>query len=83
MLFPMPVIVSAHRSGTALLRLMLDAHPGLAIPPETGFLALCARSIHECAGASLGHEMSSDGLREFGANADEWLNELGYLQQGA
>ena len=39
---PMPVIVGAPRSGTTLLRLMLDAHPELAIPPETGFLpSLC------------------------------------------
>jgi hypothetical protein len=37
---PMPVIVGAPRSGTTLLRLMLDAHPELAIPPETGFLML-------------------------------------------
>ncbi len=29
------------------------------------------------------HEMSPDELREFEANAGEWLNELGYLQQGA
>jgi hypothetical protein len=36
----MPVIVGAPRSGTTLLRLMLDAHSTLAIPPETGFLAL-------------------------------------------
>lgn len=35
---PMPVIVGAPRSGTTLLRLMLDAHPDLAIPPETGFV---------------------------------------------
>jgi hypothetical protein len=35
---PMPVIVGVGRSGTTLLRLMLDAHPELAIPPETGFL---------------------------------------------
>jgi sulfotransferase family protein len=35
----MPVIVGAPRSGTTLLRLMLDAHPDVAIPPETGFLA--------------------------------------------
>jgi hypothetical protein len=35
---PMPVIVGAPRSGTTLLRFMLDAHPLLAIPPETGFL---------------------------------------------
>lgn len=35
----MPVIVGAPRSGTTLLRFMLDAHPDVAIPPETGFLA--------------------------------------------
>ncbi|QIL78558.1 sulfotransferase [Diaphorobacter sp. HDW4A] len=37
---PMPMIVGSPRSGTTLLRLMLDAHPALAIPPETGFLAM-------------------------------------------
>ena len=35
---PMPFIVGVPRSGTTLLRLMLDAHPQLAIPPETGFI---------------------------------------------
>ncbi|UJA18848.1 sulfotransferase [Thermoleophilia bacterium SCSIO 60948] len=35
---PAPFIVGVGRSGTTLLRLMLDAHPALAIPPETGFL---------------------------------------------
>lgn len=35
---PMPVIVGAARSGTTLLRMMLDSHPELAIPPETHFL---------------------------------------------
>ena len=35
---PMPVIVGAARSGTTLLRMMLDSHPLLAIPPETHFL---------------------------------------------
>jgi hypothetical protein len=34
----MPVIVGAPRSGTTLLRFMLDAHSLMAIPPETGFL---------------------------------------------
>jgi hypothetical protein len=34
----MPVICGAERSGTTLLRLMLDAHPELAIPPETHFV---------------------------------------------
>src|ERR1044072_4465771 len=37
---PMPIIVGAPRSGTTLLRFMLDAHPELAIPPETGFFSL-------------------------------------------
>ena len=35
---PMPIIVGSPRSGTTLLRLMLDAHPDLAIPAETGFV---------------------------------------------
>jgi hypothetical protein len=34
----MPIIVGVARSGTTLLRLMLDAHPELAIGPETHFL---------------------------------------------
>lgn len=41
----MPIVVGSPRSGTTLLRLMLDAHSELAIPPETGFLTL-ARSFH-------------------------------------
>ena len=40
----MPIIVGAPRSGTTLLRFMVDAHPEVAIPPETGFLALGARA---------------------------------------
>jgi DNA-binding transcriptional ArsR family regulator len=40
---PFPFIVGAPRSGTTLLRLMLDSHPDLAIPPETGFLPRAAR----------------------------------------
>jgi hypothetical protein len=35
---PVPFIVGVTRSGTTLLRLMLDAHPDLAIPPETHFV---------------------------------------------
>jgi len=34
----MPIIVGSPRSGTTLLRFMLDSHPELAILPETGFL---------------------------------------------
>ncbi len=35
-----PFVIGSPRSGTTLLRFMLDAHPLLAIPPETGFLPL-------------------------------------------
>jgi hypothetical protein len=35
---PAPFIVANPGSGTTLLRMMLDAHPDLAIPPETHFL---------------------------------------------
>lgn len=42
---PVPFVVGVGRSGTTLLRLILDAHPELAIPPETHFLpALIQRS---------------------------------------
>jgi hypothetical protein len=40
---PMPIIIGVPRSGTTLLRLMLDAHPQLAVPPETGFLPAAAQ----------------------------------------
>jgi hypothetical protein len=33
-----PFVVGVGRSGTTLLRLMLDAHPALAVPPETHFI---------------------------------------------
>ena len=45
---PAPFIVGAPRSGTTLLRLMLDAHPDMAIPAETGiFLTLAAAAENE------------------------------------
>ena len=36
----MPIVVGVGRSGTTLLRLMLDAHPELAMTHETGFIPL-------------------------------------------
>src|SRR5581483_2106316 len=40
---PAPFVVGAPRSGTTLLRLMLDAHAELAIPPETYFIVAAAK----------------------------------------
>ena len=42
---PAPFIVGVGRSGTTLLRLMLDAHPRLAIPPETHFVPAVIESF--------------------------------------
>jgi hypothetical protein len=42
--FADPVFVLCHgRSGSTLLRFLLDAHPDLACPPETNLPALCAQ----------------------------------------
>ncbi len=45
---PAPFVVGATRSGTTLLRLMLDAHPEIAIPSETHFIPelVAARDKH-------------------------------------
>ena len=44
---PAPFIVGVARSGTTLLRLMLDAHPDLAIPPETHFIPKVVRACEQ------------------------------------
>jgi hypothetical protein len=44
---PAPFIVGVARSGTTLLRLMLDAHPELAIPPETHFIPKVIKACEE------------------------------------
>lgn len=35
---PFPFVVGCQRSGTTLLRAMLDTHPEMAVPPESNFL---------------------------------------------
>ena len=44
---PAPFVVGVTRSGTTLLRLMLDAHPEMAIPPETHFVLDVVRAFKE------------------------------------
>jgi hypothetical protein len=46
---PAPFIVGVGRSGTTLLRLMLDAHPDLAIPPETTFIPHVVKTCQDAA----------------------------------
>src|SRR5919109_3312367 len=45
--FPAPFIVGVGRSGTTLLRLMLDAHPEMCIPPETGFIPAARNKLND------------------------------------
>lgn len=51
-LAPAPFVVGVGRSGTTLLRLMLDAHPELAIPAETHFVPDLLEREAECRVAS-------------------------------
>ena len=59
---PAPFIVGVGRSGTTLLRLMLDAHPDLAIPPETHFL----HRLH------IGEQTNADAFLEILTSAHTW-----------
>jgi len=77
---PAPFIVANPGSGTTLLRLMLDAHPELAIPPETHFvpeLIARAREIRRAhdrrpTGAELAAEIAaSRRWADFGLDQDE------------
>jgi hypothetical protein len=69
----MPIIVGAPRSGTTLLRFMLDSHPELAIPPETGFLSIADRFTGS--GDAL-RRAFFDGVRMFPPDAPGW-NDFG------
>ena len=44
---PVPFVVGMNRSGTTLLRMMLDAHPELTIPPETHFVPDLIKAARE------------------------------------
>jgi hypothetical protein len=39
---PFPFVVGCGRSGTTLLRAMIDAHPAIAVPPESHFIVAMA-----------------------------------------
>lgn len=49
---PFPFIVGCERSGTTLIRAMLDSHPNMAVPPESHFwteFACARRRVYELA----------------------------------
>lgn len=63
---PAPFVVGVGRSGTTLLRLMLDAHPALAIPTETHFLVTLLAAARESG--------SPDQALQAIVQADTWPN---------
>jgi len=81
---PAPFIVGSPRSGTTLLRLMLDSHPQLAIPPETGFLPPALGSLfgsderqrHSFSEAIINFPPDAPGWQDFGIEPDAFMSEL-------
>lgn len=70
------VVLGSPRSGTTLLRRVLDAHPNIACPPETYLLSAAARFLHEdrfAAGLRIG---VLDGLSFAGFEEAEVLARL-------
>jgi hypothetical protein len=64
---PAPFVIGMTRSGTTLMRLMLDAHPDLTIPPETHFIPDVIKAFNngqdspaEIAGVITGHRRWAD-----------------------
>ena len=82
------VVVGTPRSGTTLLRRILDAHSRICCPPETYLLSAAARFLHEesfAAGLRIG---VLSGLAFAGFEEDEVLGRLrsfvlGFLQEHA
>ena len=62
---PAPFVCGVTRSGTTLLRLMLDAHPDLAIPGETHWVPKMIRKLEK-------RPMGADELAEFVIESKRW-----------
>jgi hypothetical protein len=76
---PAPFIIGVGRSGTTLLRLMLDAHPELAIPPETRFvprLIAAARPPDATAADVIATLTAERNWADFGLEPDVVLGRL-------
>lgn len=85
---PFPVIVGVPRSGTTLLRMMLDSHSELAIPPETGFLlsdriADSSLDLQEIAREMTEFPSDAPAWGDFGIGSDEFLNQVKTLPSGS
>jgi hypothetical protein len=76
---PAPFVVGMNRSGTTLLRMMLDAHPQLTIPPETHFVPDLIKVAREGAAtpeALIKVIVSQREWGDFGLTEDELLDRF-------
>ncbi|MFN8149722.1 MAG: sulfotransferase [Solirubrobacterales bacterium] len=75
---PAPFVVGLTRSGTTLLRMMLDAHRELAIPPETHFVPDVIKAVRaeEGTGAVLAAFTDNRTWNDFGIPADEMRERI-------
>ncbi len=67
---PVPFVVGVNRSGTTLLRMMLDSHPDLAIPPETHFIPALSDTLKQRRKA--GDRMSAPEVVDFLVEHRRW-----------
>ncbi|MGB6424338.1 MAG: sulfotransferase [Solirubrobacterales bacterium] len=76
---PAPFVVGLTRSGTTLLRMMLDAHPELTVPPETHFvpdLIKAAKADGASAESMLEALTSNRTWGDFGISGEQMLMRL-------
>lgn len=81
---PVPFVVGMNRSGTTLLRMMLDAHPQLTIPPETHFvpdLIKAAREPDATPESALEAMKSAREWGDFGFSDEQMLARLRALPE--
>jgi hypothetical protein len=70
------VVLGVPRSGTTLLRRLLDAHPHVCCPPETQLLSACSRFLEEAPFAGGLATGAIGGLGFAGYSRDEILDRL-------
>lgn len=84
-----PFLTGCERSGTTMLRAMVDAHPEVAVPDESHFLPALAARRHEIeTGSAVDVERlvrllcSSPGFRRWGLNPGEVTDDLHRARPG-